>query len=284
MKHSIKILFSIACLIMFFAVANFPQNIQGIKLSSEKEIKEDIALVPCKNKERLEGVKKLFKAKGAKESDLKLVDFKHVKNLVIEKAGKSKETIIIGAHYDATGGGCGAIDNWTGIVVIAHLYKTIKKLNTNKTYKFVAFGKEEQGLVGSRAMANSISKDERSNYCAMVNLDSFGMTYPQAMRRISDVRLLAFAEQTAKAMKMPFSVATLRGASSDSASFLNKKIPAISIHGLTGKWEQYLHSSRDKVKNVNSTSVYYGYRFALSFLAGIEEKPCDAFRKPPKKR
>ena len=256
----------------------------SISFSTDKEIKADIELVPCKNKHRLEGVKKLFLSKGATEADIKIEDFGYVKNLVVEKKGKVDETVIIGAHWDEAGGGCGALDNWTGIVIIANLFRTIHKLDTTKNYKFVAFGREEEGLIGSKAMAKSIPKDEREKYCAMVNLDSFGQSFPQVMRNISDKRLLDLALKTAKALKMPTAKAAILGASSDSASFLAKIIPAISIHGLGNKWQSYLHTSRDKVKNVNHVSVYYGYRFALSFIAAIEARPCNAFRKPKKSK
>ena len=255
------------------------QGQSAIKFSTEGDIKEDVAKVPCKNRDRLEGVKKLFVSKGAGEADVKIDDFKNVKNLVVEKAGETKEIVVIGAHYDETGGGCGAIDNWTGIVIIANLYKTIKPLTTKKTYKFVAFRHEEQGLIGSKAMANAIPKEERTNYCAMINLDSFGLTYPQVMRNISDKKLIDLAKETAISMKLPFSSAAIEGASSDSASFRSKKIPALGLHGLTGRWKDYLHTSRDKVENVNPTSVYYGYRYALNILARIDASSCDAFRK-----
>ncbi|NNE99574.1 MAG: hypothetical protein HKN25_11195, partial [Pyrinomonadaceae bacterium] len=67
--------------------------------------------------------------------------------------------------------------------------------------------------------------------------------------------------------------------SSDSASFKSKKIPALGLHGLTGKWREYLHTHRDQVENVNIASVYYGYQFAINILARIEASSCDAFRK-----
>ncbi len=253
-----------------------------IPISKEKEIQQDIQAVPCENLERLEGVRKLFISKGAKEGDIKIEDFGHVENLVIEKKGKIDEIVIIGAHYDELGGGCGVIDNWTGIVIIANLYKTIRALDTIKTYKFVAFGKEEHGRIGSKAMAGAIPKKEREKYCAMVNLDSFGFTYPQVIRNITDKRLLDLALETAKALKMPTAKPAIRGASSDSASFLEKNIPAISIHGLPNNWQSYLHSSRDKIENVNYASVYFGYRFTLRFVAAIEARPCSAFRESKK--
>ncbi len=254
----------------------------GVVFATQKQLQKDVDKVPCENKNRLEGVRKLFIEKGARVADIKIEDFGHVKNLVLEKPGKSKETVIVGAHYDETGGGCGAIDNWTGIVIIANIYHTLKDLTTEKTYKFVAFGREEQGLVGSKAMARAIPKEERASYCAMVNLDSFGFTYPQAMRNVSSTKLLKLSKNLAEQLKMPHGQAAIQFASSDSASFQNVKIPAISFHGLTGRWSNFLHTSRDKVKNVNITSVYYGYRFSVSFLAAIENSPCDAFRKKKK--
>ncbi len=260
------------------AVSAIAQTPDGRVPSTADEIGADINAVPCKNKDRLEGVKKLFLAKGASEAEIKIEDFKNVENLVVEKQGKSKEIIVVGAHYDEEGGGCGAIDNWSGIVIVANLYQTMKDFDTEKTIKFVAFGKEESGLIGSKAMTNAIPKDERLNYCAMVNLDSFGMAYPQVMTSISDSKLVDLAEETAKKMQYPFGKASILGATSDSASFMSIKIPSLAIHGLSDKWIQYLHTSRDVSKNVNASSVYYGYLFSLNVIAAIDSKTCDAFR------
>ncbi len=252
---------------------------ESAKFSTQDEIKEDISLVKCKNKERLEAVKNLFLKKGAKDNEIIIEDSKGVKNLVVTKKGKTDETIVIGAHYDEAGGGCGVIDNWSGIVIIANLYKILKDFTTRKTYKFVAFDKEEQGLIGSKVMVKAIPKENRKKYCSMVNFDSFGLTYPQAMRNISNKKLIDFAEKLAKEMKMPFATASIANASSDSEPFKNAKIPAISFHGLNGKWKEILHTHNDKIKNLNTVSVYYGYRFGLSFLAKMDANDCNAFRK-----
>ena len=134
-------------------------------------------LAPCKGrKERREEVKKLFLKMGAPESDIVFEKLDDVENVVVTKKGKTDETIVIGAHFDKTETGCGAIDNWSGIVIVANLYRTMKDFTTQKTYKFVAFDKEELGLLGSDAMAKKIPKEERANYCAMVNFDSFGFS------------------------------------------------------------------------------------------------------------
>src|SRR3712207_7015935 len=48
------------------------------------------------------------------------------------------------------------------IVALSHLYRTLKDVPLKKTLVFVAFGKEEKGLVGSRAMTDAIGKEQRS--------------------------------------------------------------------------------------------------------------------------
>lgn len=273
-KNSIVILFSLC----IFGNASFAQEVK-VRISTEEEIKENINLGVCKNTERLEAVKKLFQKMGAKDTDIKIEKIKDVENIVVIKKGKTNETIIIGAHYDKTSDGCGLIDNWTGIVILTNLYRSLKDISTEKTYAFAAFGKEELGLLGSDEMARAIPKEKRVNYCAMVNFDSFGFTYPQVMSNISDTKLANLAKEVSDEFKIPFGKAAIDFASSDSESFRKQKIPAISLHGLNDKWTEYLHTKKDKIENVNLTSVYIGYRFGLSYLIKIDAKSCNAFRK-----
>lgn len=250
---------------------------QSISISTEDELKAALMKAPCKDDDRQEAVGELFQNLGAERSNI--VVHEKVGNVIVVKPGKTKEIVIVGAHFDKTPEGCGVIDNWSGIVILANLYKTIKPLNTQKTFMFVGFAKEEKGLVGSGAMADGIPKEERSAVCAMVNFDSYGLAYPQAMTNISDASLVDLAESVAKEMKMPFGQAAIENASSDSASFRYRKIPSISLHGLDGRWRNYLHSNADKFVNVNMQSVYAGYRHGLVMLSKIENMPCESFRK-----
>ncbi len=271
------IIFKVILFIFIFNAKGFPQ--QKINVSTEEEIKENINLAPCKDKERLEAVKNLFLKMGASDSEIKIEKLKSVENLIVTKKGETEEMIVIGAHYDKVNDGCGAIDNWTGIVILANLYRTMKDFTTQKTYVFAAFGKEELGLLGSGEMARAIPKEKRANYCAMVNFDSFGFNYPQVMTHISDSKLIDLAKENSKELNIPFAQAAIESASSDSESFRKQKIPAISIHGLSNNWKQYLHSSKDKIENVNVQSVYVAYRYALNLLTKMETKSCKDFRK-----
>lgn len=271
-KNLLSILFITSCFTVSAAA-------QKAKISTEAEVKEDINLNVCKNADRLEAAKNLFRKMGAADADIKIEKIKDVENLIIVRKGKSEETVVLGAHYDKVSDGCGAIDNWTGIVILANLYRTLKDFDTQKTYIFAAFGKEELGLLGSDEMARAIPREKRSNYCAMVNFDSFGFAYPQVMTNISDTKLIELAKEVSDELKIPFGQARIENASSDSDSFRKQKIPAISIHGLSNKWREYLHGTKDKVENINIQSVYIAYRYALNYLVKVDAKNCGDFRK-----
>ncbi len=255
-----------------------PQS--AIKYSSKESILAAMQSAPCDAKDRLEGVKKLFLDAGASEQEINIetYDKSKVNNLVVRKKGDTEETIVIGAHYDHVGGGCGAIDNWSGIVIIANIYKTLRSLQTKKSYMFAAFDKEEAGLVGSGKMLKNMPQQESEKICSMVNFDSFGQGYPMALKNTSSEKLIKLAEKVGKEGGLKFISVDIPQASSDSKSFLDKKIPAITLNGLTNDWTEILHSGKDKIGNVKIDSVVVGYRFGIMYLAHIDNAGCREFK------
>lgn len=263
-------------LLMICASVDAQQN--TVKTSTLEEIKAEFGSVPCKDDERLAAVKALFEKIGAPASGVSVEKYKGVENLVVRKQGASTESVVVGAHYDKVSDGCGAIDNWTGIVALAHLYATLKDVPLHKTIIFVAFGKEEKGLIGSRAMVDSIAKDQLGQYCAMINIDSLGLSAPQVLDNASSKKLRELAAGVAKEMKMPFGHASVGSADSDSSSFVRKKIPALTIHGLNNEWASILHSHKDQTSKVNPVSVYLGYRLALALVNSLDASACATYR------
>ena len=261
------------------ALANFIVAQSTPSAVTQESIRKEMELHVCKNGERLEAVKNLFKLKGISEEEMRVEKADHVENLILTKKGKTEETVVIGAHYDKVGLGCGAIDNWTGIVVLANLYAKYKSIETGKTLVFVAFGREEEGLLGAYAFVKLIPKENRVQFCSMVNLDSFGMGYPQVLANLSDEKMTDFAKELADEVKMPLGTPSIADADADSTAFRAKDIPAITLSGLTSRWKEYLHTDQDKIKAVNYQAVLVGYNFASLFLSRVEPKPCNAFRK-----
>ena len=100
-------------------------------------------------------------------------------NIVAERPGSSGKQILIGAHYDNAPSSSfldrtnleGTNDNASGVGVLLELAQRLETETTN-TVKFVLFGAEEIGLVGSDFYAKSMSEKEISNTLLMANLDS----------------------------------------------------------------------------------------------------------------
>ena len=167
-------------------------------LATLEELTDELKAAPCKNVERLAAARKLFEEMGATDADISLVESGSVKDLVVIKRGKTEDTVIVGAHYDKVNDGCGAIDNWTGVVTVANLYRTFRNMQSDKTYVFVAFDKEESGLYGSNAFVKTIPKEKKDSYCWMVNIDSLGFSNPQVMDNTTTPKMLDEAVAMAK--------------------------------------------------------------------------------------
>ena len=249
------------------------------KISTADEVRSDIEQVDCKNSGRLKSVVDLFKRMGATDNDIAVVEKDGTKNVVVTKKGGSGEIVVVSAHYDKTDDGCGAIDNWTGIVTMAHMYRTLREYPTSKTLKFVAFDKEEKGLVGSDVFVRQISKEGRPSYCADINLDSFGWTAPWAFQDASSKTVLDAGKAFWTEMKTNLVVASIPDASADSMSFMKAGIPAITFTGLDAHWPEFLHSSKDQVKNLKPEMVWAAYRIILPFVTEVDQQPCGSFRK-----
>jgi Iap family predicted aminopeptidase len=276
-KLSLLICFVLICFSNAFA-----QGAEEAKLgiSTPEEIRSEFDSVPCKNGDRLKAVKALFEKMGAKPEEIAVEKTRGAENVVIRKASAtgSTEKIVIGAHYDKTPDGCGAIDNWTGVVALAHVYRTMKDLPLKKNIVFAAFGKEEEGLVGSGGMAGAIRKEQVAEYCAMINIDSLGLGVPQTLDNVSSKKLIDCAGDLARKINSPFAHSRVDGASSDSASFIGKKIPAVTIHSLTNEWRRILHTGNDQPSKVNHESVYVGYRVVLALMLRVDDADCQSFR------
>jgi hypothetical protein len=87
------------------------------------------------------------------------------------------------------------------------------------------------------------------------------------------------ATEEAADLQIPFTRTIVVGADADSSSFLVGGIPAITISGLTQTGvNSIIHSSRDQVSRVNSSSVFLGYELALALWNQIDAAPCSAYR------
>ena len=97
-------------------------------------------------------------------------------NIIVDTGDTTLPTIIVGAHYDSTAkdkGSFGAIDNGTGVAAMLEIASILIN-NPPKGFniRFIAFGAEEVGLVGSKYYVNNLKSEEVANIVGMINFDT----------------------------------------------------------------------------------------------------------------
>lgn len=105
-------------------------------------------------------------------------------NVIGTKKAKNKKSdgkeVILSAHMDSVLGAPGANDNASGTGLMLELARVFKSYNTDKDLKFIAFGSEERGLLGSRYYVDQLTQAERDNIEAVFNPDMVATNYEPA--------------------------------------------------------------------------------------------------------
>jgi aminopeptidase YwaD len=192
-----------------------------------------------------------------------------------------KEAIVIGAHYDHLGrGGSGSLatregeihhgadDNASGTAGLLELARLFSANRPKRTIIFIAFGGEEEGLLGSNYYVNH-PVVPLADTVAMINMDMIG--------RLKDEKLIVGGVGTAQEWRDWISKAAPNSSTtfaltlnedgygpSDHASFYAKKIPVLFFW--TGTHADY-HKPSDTAEKIN----YEGEARILSMVKRIVE-------------
>ncbi|MCM3668117.1 M20/M25/M40 family metallo-hydrolase [Mesobacillus maritimus] len=93
------------------------------------------------------------------------------------KPHKNKDTnqvVMIGAHHDSVAGGPGANDDASGVSAVLELARVMANMPTDTELRFVTFGAEEKGLLGSYHYAGSLSEEDADRIVAHFQMDMVG--------------------------------------------------------------------------------------------------------------
>jgi hypothetical protein len=260
-------------ILVFIALGAFAEGIR-YRVLPTSVIEKRIGLVHGSNTERERTLSGLFSEAGCPADQLSEQMVKHIRgpNLICSMPGTLDSVIITGAHFDFVDAGAGVVDNWSGASLLPSLYESLKSEPRRHTFRFIGFTGEEKGMVGSNYYVSHLEKEERSKIHAMVNLDSLGTSPTKLETDRGDRRLENALAAVALSLKLPLNVVNVHQVGlSDSDSFQDRKIPAISIHSVTNETFRILHSSRDRLEAIHMDDYYESYRLIAAYLAYLDQ-------------
>jgi hypothetical protein len=107
------------------------------------------------------------------------------RNVIAETPGGDPDNVIVvGAHLDSVGTGPGINDNGSGSSTILEIAEQLRRFDPRNKVRFVWFGAEESGLLGSAQYVADLPPEERARIAAMLNFDMVGS--PNFVRFVYD--------------------------------------------------------------------------------------------------
>jgi len=193
-------------------------------------------------------------------------------NLRLTIPGKSRETIIVGAHFDSWDQGQGAMDNGLGIAQLLALARVLKGEQLERTVELIWFNGEEQGLWGSK---HAVNYDLKGTPVVMFNLDMVG--FPIGVNAMGDDDLVPVLESWNKARgekALEKGVANQTWMASDHTPYqvagvrvvtFNAPIPAESV--------RYYHDFGDTYDKLTPELILDSAAMVASLVVGLANAP-----------
>ncbi len=176
-------------------------------------------------------------------------------------ADLSTEAVIIGGHGDHVGKNAngqiyaGADDNASGASVIMELARVFAQYPQKRSLVFVVFGAEEQGLLGSKALAAMLP--DNFTYVNMVNLDmvgrgdgTVGLGGGDQLAEVWDPWYASLSDDEQAKLE---GYRAWGGWSSDHAPFRNEGIPAFT--GYSRGKHSYYHTIDDLYETIDREAI-----------------------------
>jgi hypothetical protein len=261
-------------LALLLAAAASAQHLE-YSILNETVLQERLKLAHPKNAVRYQRLKALFEEAGCRGETYREQSVSGSKqpNMICATtaAGENPRKIVVGAHFDAVGGD-GIVDNWSGAVLLPTLYQFMKRSPRRHTFEFVAFAGEEKGLLGSHTYVRSIAKKDRPQIAAVVTMDSLGLTPTKCWPHGSTKELVAAADYIARLMKLEFGGVNVDAVgTTDSAEFMSKQIPTLSLHSVTqGTWK-LINGPSDVWSAVSWKDYYDSHKLISALLVYLDQ-------------
>ncbi|MHA1259388.1 MAG: M28 family peptidase [Candidatus Heimdallarchaeaceae archaeon] len=204
------------------------------------------------------------------------------KHIIWEIPGEIEdEIIVIGGHYDGHDISQGATDNGGSIAVMLELTKLLKEAQIipKRTLRFIAFGVEEFGVVGSTIYVND---SDLSDVVLMINLDGLVGHIPKMVTSNGNKELFEILQEFKEIVPYEYHLGTNIITASDNYPFLCKGIPNMCVYGLRkdpNEGRGWGHTSADTFDKIMSIDAKLSLYFSLIFLISF-----SSLKRMPKKQ
>jgi hypothetical protein len=160
--------------------------------------------------------------------------------------------VIIGAHYDSVPMGPGANDNGSGTATILEVARELAATPIpGVAVRYISFGAEEVGLVGSRAYVNAMSTHDRQRVAVMMSVDMMAVGEQPAFGGSSDWVLQAMARAESQGYR-PINQSDRLRRMSDHAPFIEAGMPGLMFHWVD---DPFYHTALDIPANVQTAAM-----------------------------
>jgi len=104
-------------------------------------------------------------------------------NVVVETGGDPSRVVVVGGHLDSVGAGPGINDNGSGVAMILEMAIQVANegIEPDNQLRFMFWGGEELGLLGSMDYVFGLNEAERANILANLNFDMIASPNPARM-------------------------------------------------------------------------------------------------------
>lgn len=213
-----------------------------------------------------------LKVEGAKIEERKSHNVIATKKPTNKKKA-TNDVIVVGSHHDSVELAPGANDDASGTATTLELARVLKDVPTDTEIRFITFGAEELGLIGSTYYVDNLPQSDLNRIIANFNLDMVGSkdAGDLVMNTIDGqpnlvTELAQASSQRLNGVPTPYA----EGGRSDHVPFGEAGIPAaLFIHEPTEPWYHTPEDTIDKISKeklqdvaeIVGTAVYDRARF-----------------------
>ncbi|MDM5190984.1 M28 family metallopeptidase [Bacillus sp. DX4.1] len=212
-------------------------------------------------------------------------------NVIAKKKPKNstgnEKAVIVSSHYDSVVGAPGANDNASGTGLVLELAQAFKNVESDKEIRFIAFGSEEVGLIGSDHYVENLSQAEKDRILGVFNADMVATNYDKAKNLYAmtpDGSTNLVTDAALNASKQLNNPLVLQGkfGSSDHVPFYDAGIPAAlfiwmgvdSWYPLIYHIEKVYHTPQDNIlENISPERMKMALEVIGTGVYDILQKP-----------